>query len=405
DFSSIYFTSNASDKFDGNFDAYKMFSPDYISGVPHIFSIIETDETPVSINALPEIKLQEKTVSLGIRINTSGTYTIFIDEFNFDNSKVYLIDKQENTEICLNDVKSYSFDFVAGDDRNRFELKFIQNTKPVLNIELFDLEAYEDDILDLNLSENTFIDYDNDDYITYSARLSNNNQLPSWMTFDDLNVTFSGTPNNDDVGLYDIELKATDRFGAFGTTMFRLNILNVNDIPTLANQIPDMTTNLGDYYSYNIPVNTFMDVDLGDKLVLSAKLADGSELPFWLSFDPLSNTLSGISENIEIFDIIITATDNYDAKTNSSFKLTVKSSLFDNNSDEIIIYPNPTSGKFNILNFEGTVIITDISGKVIMKRDVESDFEKFDISNYAIGNYLIRLISDDISEERIIIKQ
>jgi Ca2+-binding RTX toxin-like protein len=61
-------------------------------------------------------------------------------------------------------------------------------------------------------------------------------------------------------------------------------VANVNDAPTLVNAISDKSATEGTAFSFTVPSNTFSDIDTGDTLTLSAKLASGAALPKWLKF-------------------------------------------------------------------------------------------------------------------------
>ena len=76
-------------------------------------------------------------------------------------------------------------------------------------------------------------------------------------------------------------------------------------------------------WSFTIPASTFDDVD-GDILILSAMLADGSDLPSWLSFDPATGTFLGIppQDFNGVFDLRVTASDGIESVvTNFSFNI------------------------------------------------------------------------------------
>ncbi len=118
--------------------------------------------------------------------------------------------------------------------------------------------------------------------------------MPSWLKFDSATGTLSGTPANADVGALSIQVTATDSSGASSApSVFALNVANVNDAPTVANPIADQSATQDVAFSYTVPANTFADIDEGDTLTYSAKLADGSALPSWLKFDATTRTLSG----------------------------------------------------------------------------------------------------------------
>ncbi|MDH6105900.1 SGNH/GDSL hydrolase family protein, partial [Anabaenopsis tanganyikae CS-531] len=65
------------------------------------------------------------------------------------------------------------------------------------------------------------------DFITYSARLENGAPLPSWLTFNPVTRTFSGTPGNEDVGTFDITVTATDTAGTSVGDTFALTVVDL----------------------------------------------------------------------------------------------------------------------------------------------------------------------------------
>ena len=50
-------------------------------------------------------------------------------------------------------------------------------------------------------------------------------------------------------------------------------------------------------FSFVVPESAFAEADAGDVLSYSASLADGSVLPSWLQFDPLTRTFTGLAGN------------------------------------------------------------------------------------------------------------
>lgn len=77
-------------------------------------------------------------------------------------------------------------------------------------------------------------------------------------------------------------------------------------------------------------------------------------------------------------------------------------------SENINIYPNPTTGiiNFNFLNSDVEKIsILDVTGKIIIEKSVNSQTDNIDISNYANGLYLIKLQTDKELFTKKIIKK
>ncbi|MDB9309593.1 choice-of-anchor I family protein [Aphanizomenon sp. CS-733/32] len=101
---------------------------------------------------------------------------------------------------------------------------------------------------------------------------------------------------------------------------------NVNDAPTLANTIADQNAKQGDAFSFQIPTNTFTDIDAGDVLTYSATLENGNALPSWLTFNPTTRTFSGTptNDNVGNLNVKVTATDKAGTSANDIFVIAVE---------------------------------------------------------------------------------
>ncbi|MFZ5594485.1 MAG: putative Ig domain-containing protein [Pseudomonadota bacterium] len=183
----------------------------------------------------------------------------------------------------------------------------------------------EDVPFSYTLPDTVFVDADAGDSLVYSAMLADGNPLPSWLNFDLTTRTFSGTPGNAEVGGLTISVSATDRAGASASTVFDLQIENVNDAPVVNVPIPDQNTKQGQAYRYTLAANTFTDVDAGDSLSYAAKLENGEPLPAWLAFDTVSRTFTGTPGGVDVrdFSIRVTATDQAGEQVSDSFMLKV----------------------------------------------------------------------------------
>ena len=72
--------------------------------------------------------------------------------------------------------------------------------------------------------------------LTYTATLSDGSDLPSWLTFDAITRTFSGTPPLNATDTFDVTVVASD--GSFSASdTFRLTITPVNDAPVAGTPI------------------------------------------------------------------------------------------------------------------------------------------------------------------------
>jgi VCBS repeat-containing protein len=126
---------------------------------------------------------------------------------------------------------------------------------------------------------------------------------------------------------------ATDSFaytvadldGEISTAIVDVVITGANDAPVAATPVTDQLTDEDAFFSFAIPTDSFTDIDHGDALTYTATLADGSELPSWLSFDVATQTFSGMPLNTDVgnFGVLVTATDTGGLSATSEFALEV----------------------------------------------------------------------------------
>ena len=165
------------------------------------------------------------------------------------------------------------------------------NAAPTVVQSISDQSAPEDTAWTFTVPADSFSDADGDT-LTYSATLADGSALPAWIGFDADTRTFSGTPPQDFNGTLSLKVIASDGT-ASASDVFDLVIAPENDAPVLATDITGQSGTEDTAWSFTVPADAFTDVD-GDALTYSAALADGSDLPGWLSFDATTRTFSGI---------------------------------------------------------------------------------------------------------------
>src|SRR6185312_2631226 len=111
------------------------------------------------------------------------------------------------------------------------------NEAPTVANPVADHTVLEGTPFSIPMPANTFADQDAilGDVLTYSAALANGSALPSWLSFNAANRTFSGTPDDAQVGSLDLRLTATDTGNLSTSDVFTLTVQNVNEAPTVAN--------------------------------------------------------------------------------------------------------------------------------------------------------------------------
>ncbi len=113
------------------------------------------------------------------------------------------------------------------------------NSAPTLANPIADQSATENLAFSFQVPANAFEDVDAGDTLTFTT-----GTLPSWLTFSATTRTFAGTPSDNDVGPFDIQVTATDVGLAAVSDTFRISILPVNDAPSFTKG-PNVVT-LGD---------------------------------------------------------------------------------------------------------------------------------------------------------------
>lgn len=77
-------------------------------------------------------------------------------------------------------------------------------------------------------------------------------------------------------------------------------------------------------------------------------------------------------------------------------------------AENISIYPNPTDGNLNISVSNGlisNIVVTDISGKVLVEKTVNADQSEIDLSSYNKGIYLVKVVTENDSYiEKVVLK-
>ena len=120
------------------------------------------------------------------------------------------------------------------------------------------------------------------------------------------------------------DYQATDGLIATPSTL-TVTITGTNDAPIVTTPLTNLTATETGAFDYQIPINTFTDIDTGDLLDYSATLSNGNPLPDWLVFDANSRTFHSIMPDgsAGLWDISVTATDMSGDSATNAFRLDV----------------------------------------------------------------------------------
>lgn len=153
--------------------------------------------------------------------------------------------------------------------------------------------------------------------LTYTT--STSGTWPTWLEFDNTSLTFSGTPEVDDVDTLVINVVASN--GYLSTPSSFTITVKLPEYVSAA-YIPDQQGNPSSFYTFTFDSNTFIDAfDLS--LTYSSTWA-GNPLPYWLNFDGPSRTFSGTppSGSQGAYLINVTAFDGF-FQPSTTFTLTI----------------------------------------------------------------------------------
>lgn len=159
----------------------------------------------------------------------------------------------------------------------------------------------------------------------------------------------------------------------------------VNQQPVVANPISTKTILAGTALNFTFAANTFTDPDAGDVLSYTAKLANGNQLPTWLTFNPTTRTFAGTpaAGNVGDLGIVVNATDKGGLTVADNFNLVV---------NPIVITPidsgnlPPIGSKSQSAPEGRTIDLTDYNGKAL-KADITTRGDAAYTNN--IGFYLV----------------
>jgi len=163
-----------------------------------------------------------------------------------------------NKDIGAFWVQLIATDHLGNQDMLNYTLKVI-NTAPKITTKNINI-SYED--------REYFNDYnctdDNQGFITWVFDTN-----ASWLKMNQSNGQLYGTPSNNDVGVFSINITVYDGNGGWDRTNFKLKVINKNDPPVI-NSTPVLEITLGSNYTYDVNAT---DVDRGD--ILNYSLVKG----------------------------------------------------------------------------------------------------------------------------------
>ncbi|MDP1862715.1 MAG: calcium-binding protein [Thiobacillus sp.] len=269
------------------------------------------------------------------------------------------------------------------------------NSAPTINSYLPTLQARADSTFSYTVAANTITDPDPWDSITYSAKMANGAALPSWLSFDSVTRTFSGTPTAGNVGSLQFVLWGTDNYNYSAGQYVNLTVGSPNRAPVLSTALPDQTAPQGGVFSYTVASNAFTDPDAGDTLTYSATLADGSALPSWLAFNAATRTFSGSPSILGAISVRVTVKDTGNLTVSDIFDLTVSVQNLTLNGTSGVDTLNGGAGNDTLDGLAGNDVLNGFAGNDTLNGGTGNDTM---IGGIGDDTYIVDSATDVITE-------
>ena len=159
--------------------------------------------------------------------------------------------------------------------------------------------------------------------------------------------------------------------------------------PVVTGELDDIYTSVGAPVLKFIPDNLFQDPDPDDSLTLTLT-CNGGALPQWLSYK--DNLLVGVAQDTGIFEITLTASDEFGQQASTSFKIYVNgSSSKSAGLKQFKLYPNPASDRIWLESptANGQLRIYDANGKLLVEQTISSRLTSINVKDLAAGHYVL----------------
>lgn len=237
------------------------------------------------------------------------------------------------------------------------------------------------------------------------------NDLPSFVTFSRKTSTtaaLSGKAATKDVGSYTISVKLSD--GKLITNESISILITENDkAPYVVQPIADISVFKKAVAQTFDLSKVFKDDDAGDVLQFSV-IANSNDQIVNASVSGNILTLTFSTEHTGNAEILLSAISNgKQATLNLNVEVKGLTAVEFLSEDKIQIYPNPTSGivhvKFaKIPEADTKISVFDLSGKLVLQRDVISLNDDLDLNNCRPGIYLLKIGNNNSQVYRLVKK-
>ncbi|UCE36678.1 MAG: FG-GAP repeat protein [Thermoplasmata archaeon] len=266
-------------------------------------------------------------------------------EWNETTHDIYGI--PDNTDVGSFWVRINISNETSGYDEHNFTLNVLNTPLEIITGDT--TYAYED--------SEYLVDYDSDDdgqgmitwYVSTNA---------SWLSFNSITGIINGTPINEQVGVYYVNISVEDGNGGWDSSNFTLDVLNTNDPPEWIDTPTNTLIRMGDSYEFDI--NAF-DEDLFDRMEYRLiQISTLSGNTYSASLNETSGLFEFSSESVGLYQVKIGATDQ-SIMIYHDFQIDVRSPSENLPPSTSLTYPKDTF-IIEVLNPTFSWIVTDEDG-------------------------------------------
>jgi hypothetical protein len=312
-----------------------------------------TGNTSTNFNFSVTYNHYENTPPTKILVNISGVeYPLIESDFSDTN---YADGKQYFLNLAHLNIGTYSFRFFASDgDSNRLTsyINFpeVYNTKPIIST-LDNLTAYEDVFYAVQYEYN---DIDRENIGQFGTWNYSTNA--SWLNFVPTTAILSGTPTDNDVGKYWVNISINDSI-EIDFTNFTLTVENINDDPvintsnieiTYEDELYSVDYNATDIDSYiglqtwSLTTNATMWLDIEAGMGLVSGIPTNDDVgEYWVNVSVNDGDTGSTFTNFTLIVLnvndypIITTEDVLEAPVNKLYKVDYNATDIDNSQSEL----------------------------------------------------------------------
>jgi hypothetical protein len=247
--------------------------------------------------------------SMNMSVSTSDV--IFVGEVNYDNLGAYIAGGGDvNNDGRLDVLISSTRNDEGGNDAGQVYLILNEPNSPPTITTTDDTSADEDELYSVLYSATDAHTASGDLIWAFDSNAD-------WLEFNTTTMYLNGTPDNDDVGSYWVNITVTDEHDGVDWTNFTLTVNNVNDPPEILTTDVELTD---EDVLYSVQYDGF-DIDPTADVFTWSLNSDAD----WLSIDNASRYLNGTPDNYDVgsFWVNVTLSDNQGGLDWTNFTLTV----------------------------------------------------------------------------------